>query len=430
MTRLLLAIGIGCLGLAVAEAQDGGRKAFVSPFVKPADVPSAGKEVLSLREFDELMTKFVAEQKLPGAQLAIGRNGKVFYSRGFGYANVESKFPVQPESRFRIASISKPLTAVAVLKLVAQNRLALDQRAADVLAKKFPFTAEPTDPRLKTVTIEQLLNHSAGWDRSKSFDPMFRSPEICQELGVNAPARPVDVMQYMWKRPLDHDPGTHYAYSNFGYCVLGRVIEAVTGQSYEDYVRLVVLAPLGIDRMVVGKTLPEDRQTDEVVYYDSGPERPAVMGKNLGDPVPQTDGAWCLETMDAHGGWIATSEDLVKFSMAFTGHRRNPIGSANVIDRMFARPGGTLWLEDEGRPKDYYYGLGWLVRPVAGSADWFNAWHNGSLPGSSTLMVRRSDGVCWAVLFNSRETPEKKAPSQLIDPLLHEVAGRVAGWPR
>lgn len=430
MTRILLVIaGLG-LSLTVVGAQEGERKTFVSPFARPAEVPVSGKEVLSLRGFDELMTKFVADQKLPGAQLAIGRNGKVFYSRGFGYANVETKFPVQPESRFRIASISKPLTAVAVLKLVAQNRLALDQRVVDVLANKYQFVTEPTDARLKTVTIEQLLNHSAGWDRDKSFDPMFRSPEICLELGVDAPAKPADVMRYMWKRPLDHDPGTHYSYSNFGYCVLGRVIEAVTGQSYEDYVRLVVLAPLGIDRMVLGRTLPDDRQTDEVVYYDSGPARPAVLGKQIGEPVPQPDGAWCLETMDAHGGWIATAEDLVKFSMAFTGHRRNPIGSENVVDRMFARPNGKLGLDDKGRPKDFYYGLGWLVRPVAGSAEWFNAWHNGSLPGTSTLMVRRNDGVCWAVLFNTRETPEKKAPSQLIDPLLHEVANRVAGWPR
>lgn len=430
MTRVMLATLGLCLSLTAALAQEGERKKFVSPFAKPADVPTSGREVLSLRGFDELMTKFVAEHKLPGAELAIGRNGKVFYLRGFGYANVETQFPVQPESRFRIASISKPLTAVAILRLVAQNRLALDRRVVDVLADRFPFVLEPADPRLKTVTIEHLLHHSAGWDRDKSFDPMFRSPAICAELSVNAPAKPVDVMRYMWKRPLDNDPGTHYAYSNFGYCVLGRVIEAVSGQSYEDYVRLEVLAPLGIDRMIVGRTLPKDRQTDEVVYYDSGPDRPAVMGDKLGAPVPQTDGAWCLETMDAHGGWISTAEDLVKFSMAFTGHERNPIGSVNVIGKMFARPPGKLWFAENGQPKPYFYGMGWLVRPVGGSAEWFNAWHNGSLPGTSTLMIRRSDGVCWTVLFNSRETPEKQAPSQLIDPLLHEVAGRVAGWPR
>lgn len=122
MTRVMLATLGLCLSLTAA-AQEGERKKFVSPFAKPADVPTSGREVLSLRGFDELMTKFVAEHKLPGAQLAIGRNGKVFYSRGFGYANVETQFPVQPESRFRIASISKPLTAVAILRLVAQNRL-------------------------------------------------------------------------------------------------------------------------------------------------------------------------------------------------------------------------------------------------------------------------------------------------------------------
>ena len=429
MRTLLVSLGVWCCLAGTASAADP-RPKFVPPFAKPTDVPVSGRDVVALRAFDALMTQFVAEHKLPGAQLAIGRNGNVFYSRGFGYADVDAKFPLQPEHRFRIASISKSITAVAVVKLAAEGRLRLDERIVDVLGTKFPFTANPTDLRLRQITIQHLLNHSAGWDRTESFDPMFRSPEICAELQCPAPAGPVDTMQYMWTRPLQFDPGTKYVYSNFGYCVLGRIIEAVSGLTYAEYVRLEVMAPIGVDRIVLGRTLEKDRESDEVHYYDDSPDRVAVMGPDIGKPVPEAHGAWCLETMDAHGGWLATAEDMVKFGLAYTATSRNPIRNDELVHKMFERPARPLWHDEKGQPEPYYYALGWLVKPVAGSPEWFNAWHNGALPGTSTILVHRYDGVCWAVFFNSRQATDDKRPAQLIDQPLHEVAKGITGWPR
>src|SRR5207302_1075124 len=123
------------------------------------------------------------------------------------------------------------------------------------------------DERWKDVTISHLLHHRGGWDRDKSFDPMFHSGPIVRELKIDPPAGADAVVRYMLRRPLDFTPGARYVYCNFGYCLLGRVIEKVTGERYEDYVKKEVLAPLGIGRMRQGRTLLKDRAPDEVKYY-------------------------------------------------------------------------------------------------------------------------------------------------------------------
>src|SRR5205823_2673006 len=102
---------------------------------------------------------------------------------------------------------------------------------------------------LRRVTVRQLLQHRGGWDREKSFDPMFRSVRIAREFAAPPPADTAMILASMWKRPLDFDPGERHCYSNFGYCVLGRVVEKVSGRPYEAYVREHVLAPLGIRAM-------------------------------------------------------------------------------------------------------------------------------------------------------------------------------------
>ncbi|MCP3694044.1 MAG: beta-lactamase family protein, partial [Planctomycetaceae bacterium] len=170
----------------------------------------------------------IKTHQVPGASLAVTRAGKLVYARGFGYADLAKKQPVQPGSQFRVASLSKPITAVAILQLVDQGKLKLTDHVFTILKPK-PVFENPTDkmdPRLRQVTILHCLQHSGGWDRSASFDPMFQSVRIARSLGVEPPARAEHVIRFMMGKPLDFDPGTRYAYSNYGYCLLGRVIEA------------------------------------------------------------------------------------------------------------------------------------------------------------------------------------------------------------
>src|SRR5262249_14517976 len=145
------------------------------------------------------------------------------------------------------------------------------------------------------------------------------------------------IIRYMTEQPLDFDPGERYAYSNFGYSLLGRIIERTTGKQYGEFARTAVLEPLGIRRTRLGFTLLPQRAKDEVRYYDfKGRTPPAVMG-DIGQEVPLPYGSWCLEAMDAHGGWIASAVDLVRFASAFDEPGKCPILSAESVESLFAR---------------------------------------------------------------------------------------------
>jgi CubicO group peptidase (beta-lactamase class C family) len=396
-----------------------------------AKIETTGRANPQLVSFYRLLVRFLNERELPGASLAVARHGRVVYARGYGYADRETKEPVQPNSLFRIASISKPLTAAAVLQLVERGRLRLDDAVFDVLRLEPPEERGARfDERWKQVTILHLLQHRGGWDRDKSFDPMFRSPTIVKQLDLKPPARPQDIIRYMLRQPLDFDPGAKEVYSNFGYCLLGRVVEQVSGQSYEQYVRKEVLAPLGIHDMRLGATLLEKRARGEVKYHVAKDALgPAIMGPHLGEAVPLPYGAWCLESMDAHGGWLASASDLARFAIAFNDPRRCKILSAKSIAVLLARPPGAAGTDAAGKPRAAYYACGWMVRPV-GTGGNCNIWHAGSLDGTSTLLVRRHDGLAWAVLFNSRKRTDRKEPASAIDPLMHEAADAVKIWPR
>lgn len=385
------------------------------------------------KPLDDLMTGFLEKHKLPGASLAVGRGGRVLYARGFGWADVENKRPVQADSLFRLASISKSITGTAVMRAVEQDCLSLDDKILHWIPELVP--SEIPDARWRDITLRHLLQHTAGWDRDKSFDAMFRAVPFAKELGVDPPAKPEHIIRVMLTKPLDFTPGKRYAYSNFGYCLLGRVLERLDGVSYFESVRRRVLCPLGLQQLCLGRTLKEHALADEVCYYGpDGTTGPCVFAPNVGQPVPWPYGGWYLEAMDAHGGWVGSASDLVRLAMSLDPHSCCPLISADGLKAMWARPSGAAGYEADGRPKEVHYGLGWMVRTLPDS-DKFNVWHAGSLDGTSTILVRRHDGFCWAALFNSRsgfnpETMKHDAtPSKAIDGAIHQAVDAVREWP-
>ena len=413
-------------GAAVGRPRSGGASVRTDNGAPPATGPA----VAGMEPFDGLMTTFLGENRVPGASLAISRGGRLVYARGFGHADEETREPVQPAARFRIASISKPITAVAVMQLVEQGRLKLDEPVLDRIdpAKYLSQGVEP-DPRWNRVTIRQCLQHTGGWDRAQSFDPIARPWDIAEALGVEPPIAPAQIVRYMLGRPLDFDPGERYAYSNFGYLLLGRVLEAATGEEYEAHVRKAVLAPLGITSMRLGRALVEERAEGEVTYY-APRHRPrrALYPPRVGQEVPIQYGGENFEAFEAHGGWIASAADLAKFAAAFHDPSACPILGAEAIGTMWERPPGAAGIQPDGSPRDAFYGCGWLVRPVGGEGR-VSAWHAGQIAGTSTLLVRRWDGLAWAVLFNTDAIPGGTTPAAKIDSLLHEAAAKVNVWP-
>ena len=409
-------VRVACCGIVALACSSGSTEA-VGPPVQPTTIPMTGRAVPELASFDRVVTDLMRKWGIPGGSIAVVKDGRLVLARGYGYADVDTKESVAPDALFRIASVSKPITAVAVLRLAEQGRIDLDARAFTLLPDLTPPPGTTPDSRLGEITIRQLLSHLGGWDRDRSFDPMFRSTQIAEALGTTPPADVEAVIRYMRGQPLDFAPGSRYAYSNFGYAVLGRLIEQASGQQYDAYVADAVLRPMGITRMRLGRSLLRDRAPGEVRYYDGGGLAPSVFPG--GGQVAWPYGGFNLEAMDAHGGWIASAVDLARFITAVDGMTTRPdVLRPETIELMTSRP-PAVW---DGSA--FYYAAGWLVRPQQG-----NWWHNGSLPGTSSLIVRTGNGLAWAVLFNARSMVPGSTFEQDVDPAIWQAVSQVTAWP-
>ena len=344
-----------------------------SAFARAVEGISASEQ----EEIAGLAAGYIAEFGAPGVSFAVGRHGRLIYAEGFGTADPATGSKVAPPNLFRIASISKPVTSVTVFTLIEQGKLSLADKVFGrngILRNDYGV---PKDRRIESITIEQLLTHTAGGWPNKGRDPMFMHPEFDQRRLIAWTLANV---------PLDHEPGTAYAYSNFGYCLLGRVIEKVTGERYGAYVREAVLKRCGIDTMRIGAGPRAERAANEVVYAGQG-----------GDPYRVR-----VARADSCGGWIASASDLVRFAMHVDGASNTP----NIL-----RPAtiSTMTTPTAINPK---YAKGWIVN----ARGW---WHNGSLPGTSAVMVSTRTGLCWAALANTR----RRDPNSVGG--LNRVAGQM-----
>ncbi|MEU4195599.1 serine hydrolase domain-containing protein [Kribbella sp. NPDC026611] len=372
---------------------------------------TTGTAVAALAGFDNQMKAFMQARGVTGGQLAVTYKGRLVLARGY---STSTALDVQPTSLFRIASLTKSFTAAAIVKLVQDGKLDLATPVVNLLDIK-PATGLTRDSRWSTITLWKLLQHLGGWDRDVSGDPTSKDATISRTLGVPMELQHADVIKYMAGQKLDFTPGTKVAYSNFGYLLAGRVIEKVSGLSYENYVQQKLLTPLGIKRMAQGWSVA--KHTGEVPYESqySGPTVLDMTGKT----VPSPYGTFSLRIHDANGGWIASAPDLVRWAKLFDAP--GSIFNSTSLSRFWSKPSTGV------NPDGWYYGLGWQVRPVTGGTG-RNTWHTGSLPGTSTIIVRTNTGLSWAALFNRRDDPSGKSYGD-IDAALWTAANGVRTWP-
>src|SRR5262245_7784113 len=348
------------------------------------------------------MAALMRKWDVPGAGLAVAHNGKLLLARGYGRANKERAVPVEPASLFRLASLSKTVTAVAILKLVREARVGLDDTVVPILGKIGPTPGRLTAPRVHDITIRHLLQHAGGFNRAHSGDAVFlpHAADAARRQRGPLPPNCPTVLRDTLERRLDFTPGQRFAYSNVGYCILGRVIERVTGASYEAYVRAHVLGPPGVTTMRVGRTL--EPAPGEVTYYDYEAKTvPAMPGLGL-TRSPRPYGSFAVETMDSYGGWIGTPVDYLRFILAIDGRRGIALLDAARLAEMntpslLPAVGAA---DDAPSAKRAVYGLGISVRRLEDGG--MILWHSGSLPGTSTLAARSTDGFAWVVAFNGR----------------------------
>jgi N-acyl-D-amino-acid deacylase len=367
----------------------------------PTETISKTGQPGDVEAFDEVLPPFLEEWGIPGATVAVMEREQLVFTRGYGTVGPDSDEPVRPAAPFRIGSLSKPITAVATMDLVEKGKLSLDDRAFEIRSDLLPAEG-PADPRVEEITVRQLLAHTAGWDRGTiGFDPVFAPIKVAKAQGTTPPASAETTVEFALNRDLGYDPGTDFQYANFGYCVLGRVIEGVTGEDYESHVRETILEPLGAGDVAIGATRKTNLRAEEVRYLSHTTVESPFPGEG---EVPRPYGAGVLgEALDADGGWVGSAPDLLRFVRGIDGLGGvQDVLNAETREQMFARPDVSHW---DGA--DQYYGLGWFVDR---SGDGAMLWHNGSLPGSYAFLAHdRTTSRTLLALFNGR------SPDQLFD---------------
>lgn len=305
---------------------------------------------------------FMQKWSVPGLSLAVARWGNVIATRYFGYANPITREIVTSTTRFRIASVSKPITASTIFRLIEQNQLALTDKIFGPGARLgTQYGTLPYGPNIVNITLQHLLEHTSGGWPNDSNDPMF------QQTNLSAG----DLISWtLNNQPLLDTPGHAYRYSNFGYCVLGRLIETVTGQTYANAVQNLILAPSGVNHMTIAGNTAADRQYPEAMYFGVDLQAPYEL------PVHR---------MDAHGGWIATPFDLLQFLMRVDGF-------ANPTDVLQA---GTVTAMTTPSAANPGYARGWAVNNAG------TRWHNGALAGTQSILVRTANQHEWAAVCNT-----------------------------
>ncbi|SEV87139.1 serine hydrolase domain-containing protein [Halobacterium jilantaiense] len=345
------------------------------------DYPATGDRVPELAPLDDAVREFAFEHDVPAATLAVAKDDDVVLERGYGYSDPGRSEQTPPDALFRIASLSKSFTSAATRSLFGDG-LSPETRVLDVL------DVEPADglgdDRLQSVTVQHLLDHSAGWDHSAAADPMFHPFDVAEKLGLDEPPTTRDFARYVLGQPLQYEPGERHAYSNFGYALLGLVVEAESGQSLPAYVREQFFGGDPPDPLYEGRALPENRR-DREVAYESAANCPNAAELDRNEAVPCSDGGFLVSAFGGAGGLVTSARTLVAFA---ADHRLDGFATA----------------------ENFEYATAY-----------------GSLPGSYGMLQRRRDGVTVAVLFSDRGGSSNALAD--IQTTVNDAVADVDAWP-
>ncbi|HYF26764.1 MAG TPA: serine hydrolase [Baekduia sp.] len=363
-----------------------------------------------LQHIDTTVTNAMKGAGVTGLSFAIAHKGRLVFAKSYGQADAAKGTPMRTTHRMRIASLSKPFTALEVMRLVEAGRIALTDKVFGkdgLLGETFAAQKDFKDARVADITVRDLLQHTAGgWDNDGgdgTADPMFLQTDLSADKLIGW------VLQNVG---LEFAPGTTHQYSNFGYSVLGRIIEKVTGKSYAAAMRDDVFAPSGADSFAIGGDTLVARLPDEAAYHHAGAQTAPYTMK--------------VGRMDAHGGWVATPVDVVRTALRVDGF-------ATVPDLLGAGPLATMTTPTTAKMPDgssTNYALGFDTN--AEGPNWF---HTGYLDGSPSILVRTgakygpsgSDEFVWSATANS--TTAKREDNVNLDGLMWDVVKGVKAWP-
>jgi CubicO group peptidase (beta-lactamase class C family) len=317
----------------------------------------------------------MARQHIPGVALLVARNGEIIRAQGFGFANVELQVPVKPETLFQSGSVGKQFTATAIMMLVEEGKIGLD----DSITKYFP----EAPPAWKPVTIRHLLTHTGGFtDYPKDFDFRKDYSEAC-------------LLKIVTGIPLAFPPGTKWGYSNLGYLTLGVLIHRVTGNFYGDMLQARIFRPLGMST------------TRVMSEADIIPNRASGYRLVKGELKNQE---WVSPTLNttADGSLYFSILDLAKWDAA--------LYTEKLLKRSSLEEMWTVARLNNGQPKSGHYGFGWEIESVHGHRV---IGHGGSWQGFKTQISRYvDDKLTVVVLANLAEADPGKIAEHVAESYL------------
>ncbi|MEZ0607446.1 serine hydrolase domain-containing protein [Fibrella sp. WM1] len=344
----------------------------LSSFCQPANnVPTADDRLrrieAALPVVEKIFSDYAAQRHVPGIGFGVVVDGKLVYGKGLGEADLATKRPVTAQSQFRIASMTKSLTAMAILKLRDEGKLRLDDPAAGYVPELKGLKPLTTDA--PPITIRHLLTHAAGFPEDNPWgDRQLADSEA-------------ELSQFLrGGLSVANAPGVAYEYSNLGFTLLGRIISNVAKQPYQQYITDNILRPLGMT-----STIWDYRKADPNRYVNGYRWQ---EGQHLAE-TPLPDGSW-----GAMGGLITTVEDFARYMAlhlsawpARDGAETGPVRRSSLremqqpwnfrgLNAQFRYPSGRLCPTAQA----YAYGLVW-ARDCGGRV---SVGHSGGLPGFGT----------------------------------------------
>ncbi|NVO09541.1 MAG: beta-lactamase family protein [Bacteroidales bacterium] len=418
LTKVLIALSFFCLLLLIysllgysSKEIESKPKAPTSIYPKSVDLTNEISDLPIYSNIDQSFNYFIKKWNLASASVAIAKDGKLLYAKGFGFANKEDSIKAEPYSMYRIASVSKLITAAAVMKLIEDNKLSLDTK---IFGKQGILNdsvySHYVDKRVEDITVKNLLNHSAGWT-SYWGDHMFIHEVIAKSLKKELPISLQDIIVFALSKRLHFSPGTYSSYCNLGFSILQLVIEKASGMPYETYVKETIFYPLNIHDANIAYNFDSLRYPNEARYYEIPEAEKVKAFDGSKESILKCRGGDDLRTLGAAGGWIISSVSLLKFLLAIDGNSNFPdILSHKSILRLVEREG-------EFQP------LGW--KAIFSNGKW---WRSGSLPGTSALAVVREDGFAYVFLTNTSPWPGAKFPYE-IDRLMTRNINQIGIWP-
>lgn len=339
---------------------------------------------INAQNYNEAFSKIIKtelENQSPGGSIIIAKEGNIIYNQSYGKASIELDVDMTNANVYRIASLSKQFTAIAILKLVEQGKLALTDDITKYIEEY------PTQDHI--ITIEHLLTHTSG---IKDYLNIDRFTEAFRRNDMS----PKEIIDFFKNEPMNFEPGTQYKYSSSGYIILGRIIETISGMSYEDYMNKHVFSPANLNNTRYGST------TDIIKNRVSGYKNNSSGYKNanyLSMTLPY-----------AAGSLVSTTEDLFKWNQALVMCK---IVSSKTINAAY-----SPYMFESG--KQSLHGYGWEIGNVQGIKA---VKHSGGINGFSTYAISIPEKNIYVAILTNCENVQN------IDIIATKLAAVAMGKP-